>query len=120
MGEWGMLQSLQGLVGAFITASPRMVEWLDAAFDAVEAAAAAAAAHNPAANGSRSGSAAVAAGGTLAAAAGPVEGDSLADLQALLQVRRVWCGRACVRCSSARLLTPLLLPLLSLLAAEPD
>jgi hypothetical protein len=36
MGEWGMLQQLQGLANTFIIASPAMVEWVDALFTAVE------------------------------------------------------------------------------------
>jgi len=38
MGEWGMLQQLQGLINVFLIASPAVVEWADAAFDALEAA----------------------------------------------------------------------------------
>eukprot|EP00878_Enallax_costatus_P013659 GHUV01014282.1.p1 GENE.GHUV01014282.1~~GHUV01014282.1.p1 ORF type:complete len:1109 (+),score=523.65 GHUV01014282.1:500-3328(+) len=38
MGEWGLMQQLQGLVGAFLIASPAMVEWTEACFKAVEAA----------------------------------------------------------------------------------
>jgi hypothetical protein len=40
MGEWGMLQQLQGLVNAFLITSPCMVEWVDALFTAVETTAA--------------------------------------------------------------------------------
>lgn len=36
MGEWGMLQQLQGLANAFLISSPSMVEWVDALFTAVE------------------------------------------------------------------------------------
>lgn len=36
MGEWGMLQQLQGLANTFLIASPAMVEWVDALFTAVE------------------------------------------------------------------------------------
>lgn len=38
MGEWCLLQQLQGLVGVFLLASPAMAEWADACFAAVEAA----------------------------------------------------------------------------------
>lgn len=40
MGEWGMLQQLQGLVNTFLITSPGMVEWVDALFAAVETTAA--------------------------------------------------------------------------------
>jgi hypothetical protein len=40
MGEWGMLQQLQGLVDTFLITSPGMVEWIDALFTAVETTAA--------------------------------------------------------------------------------
>lgn len=36
MGEWGLMQQLQGLVGALLIASPAMVEWTEACFKAVE------------------------------------------------------------------------------------
>jgi hypothetical protein len=38
MGEWGMLQQLEGLVNAFLVSSPSMVEWVEALFTAVEVA----------------------------------------------------------------------------------
>lgn len=38
MGEWGMLQQLQGLVNAFLITSPSMVEWVEALFSVVETA----------------------------------------------------------------------------------
>lgn len=38
MGEWGMMQQLQGLINVFLIASPAIVEWADATFDALEAA----------------------------------------------------------------------------------
>lgn len=38
MGEWGLLQQLQGLMGVFLLASPAMVEWTERCFAAVEAA----------------------------------------------------------------------------------
>lgn len=37
MGEWGLLQQLQGLVGFFLLASPAMVEWTDSCFATAEA-----------------------------------------------------------------------------------
>lgn len=36
MGEWGLLQQLQGLVGVFLLSSPAMVEWTEYCFRAVE------------------------------------------------------------------------------------
>jgi hypothetical protein len=38
MGEWGMLQQLQGLTNAFLITSPSMVEWVEALFSVVETA----------------------------------------------------------------------------------
>lgn len=38
MGEWGMLQQLQGLVNVFTITSPSMVEWVDLLFAAVHSA----------------------------------------------------------------------------------
>ncbi|KAF6260436.1 hypothetical protein COO60DRAFT_891176 [Scenedesmus sp. NREL 46B-D3] len=37
MGEWGLLQQLQGLTAVSLLASPTMVEWCDACFAAAEA-----------------------------------------------------------------------------------
>jgi hypothetical protein len=37
MGEWGLLQQLQGLVGVSLLASPTVVEWCEACFAAAEA-----------------------------------------------------------------------------------
>jgi hypothetical protein len=107
MGEWGLLQQLQGLVAVSLLASPTVVEWCEACFAAAEAGEAAK--RHRARPGSAGNDRGAAAGARPLAAGGygvvfGVDELDVVELELLLHVRRGGGGVGS-RCCTVFMLT---------------